>query len=139
MQLILIMLIFCMVLFLYTHIYFHIKTSNYLEVYEIEQPSKDKLEEICDLRQPIVFNYHNDILFENCVKKSIKNNYGPFDINIRDLKDMNDEEEIYLPITYKNGINAIEEDKNSKYIVENNNDFLEETGLIKCLKITILY
>ena len=30
---------------------------NDLEVYEIEQPSKDKLEEICDLRQPVIFDY----------------------------------------------------------------------------------
>ena len=49
------LLIFCLVLFIYLHVYFHLKTSNDLEVYEIEQPSKDKLEEICDLRQPVIF------------------------------------------------------------------------------------
>jgi len=34
--------IFCIVLFLYLHIIFHLKTSNDLEVYTIESPSKDK-------------------------------------------------------------------------------------------------
>ena len=53
-------LIFCIVLFLYLHIYHHLKTSNDLEVYEIEKPSKDKLEEISDIRQPVIFNYNNE-------------------------------------------------------------------------------
>jgi len=44
--------IFCIVLFLYLHIHFHLKRSNDLEVYEIEQPSKQRLEEVCDIRQP---------------------------------------------------------------------------------------
>ena len=49
-------LIFCIVLFIYLHINFHLKVSNDLEVYEIEQPSKEKLEEICDIRQPVIFD-----------------------------------------------------------------------------------
>ena len=36
--------IFCVVLFVYLHIYFHLKVSDDLEVFEIDQPSKDKLE-----------------------------------------------------------------------------------------------
>ena len=40
-----IIIIFCLVLFIYIHIYFHFKTSNDLEVYELEKPSKDKFEE----------------------------------------------------------------------------------------------
>ncbi len=36
-----IVLIFCSILFLYIHIYFHLKTSDDLEVYEIDKPSKD--------------------------------------------------------------------------------------------------
>ena len=41
--------IFCIVLFIYLHIQFHLKTSNDLEVFELDQASKDKLDEICDL------------------------------------------------------------------------------------------
>ena len=60
MKIIFSMIIFCLVLFLYLHIFFHLKTSNDLEIYEIEQPSKDKLEEICDLRQPVRFDYNSE-------------------------------------------------------------------------------
>ena len=52
--------IFCIVLFMYIHIFFHLNTSDDLEVYEIDQPSKEKLEEICDIKQPVVFNFNNE-------------------------------------------------------------------------------
>jgi hypothetical protein len=55
------MFIFCLVLFIYLHIHFHLKTGEELEMYEIEQPSKEKLEEICDIRQPVLFDFDNKI------------------------------------------------------------------------------
>ena len=48
MKILITVLTFCIVLFLYLHIFFHLKTSNDLEVYNVEQLSKDKLEEICE-------------------------------------------------------------------------------------------
>jgi hypothetical protein len=48
--------IFCLILFFYLHIQFHLKTSDDLEIYEIDQASKDKMEEICDLRQPVLLD-----------------------------------------------------------------------------------
>ena len=71
--------IFCVVLFLYLHIYYHLKTSNDLEVYTIERPSKNKLEEICDLRQPVVFEFSNERLLESCNLATLDDNYGAFD------------------------------------------------------------
>jgi len=132
---ILILLIFCLVLFFYLHIYFHIKTSNDLEIYEIEQPSKEKLEEICDLRQPVVFNYQNDRLLTICNRKSILETYGAFDVKIRNVLSIPDEEEeIYIPFSFVNALTAINEDKLQKYFIENNRDFLDETSIIKAYK-----
>ena len=45
--------IFCLVLFIYLHVQFNLKTGEDLEMYEIDEPSKEKLEEICDIRQPV--------------------------------------------------------------------------------------
>ena len=53
------LLIFCIVLFFYIHIYNNIKTSNYLEIYEVESPSKEKFEELCNLKQPLLINNIN--------------------------------------------------------------------------------
>ena len=41
------------------------KVSDDLEVYEIDQPSKDKLEEVCDLRQPVTFDYNSNRTYMN--------------------------------------------------------------------------
>ena len=135
MRVILNLLIFCLVLFIYLHVYYHIKTSDDLEVYEIEQPSKDKLEEICDFRQPVIFDYPNERLLQSCKRNVIQDTYGAFDIKIRNVgKDIDDEEELYIPLTYTSALSAVKEDKDGKYVLENNNDFLEETGMIKTFR-----
>ena len=59
-------IIFCFVLFIYLHVCFHLKKVDDLEIYEICQPSKDKLEEVCDLRQPVVTEFTNDNLTNSC-------------------------------------------------------------------------
>jgi len=127
-------LIFCIVLFLYLHIYFQLKTSNDLEVYEIEQPSKDKLEEICDLRQPVIFDYQNDSLLEMCKVVAIVEHYSAFDVKLRNVKEVDDNTDLHIPVTLKAAISLLSGDKDAKYISEKNGDFLEETGIIKNYK-----
>ena len=126
MQSVFAVLIFCVILFLYLHIYFHMKTSNDLEVYEIDQPSKDKLEEVCDLRQPVLFDYANERLMESCTLPAIRASYGAFDEA--------DATELYMPLTLHAAAESFRSDKESRYVSENNGDFLEETGLIKTFK-----
>ena len=140
MNIIFITLIFCLVLFFYLHIYFHLKTSNDLEVYEIEQPSKDKLEEICDLRQPVLFDYNNEGLLEACCRETILDIYGAFDIKIRNVSTLPDNEsELYIPLPFNSALSAVKDDKEAKYLVENNGEFLEETGLIKTFRYNDLF
>ena len=123
--------VFCVVLFLYLHVYYHLKTSNDLEVYTIERPSKNKLEEICDLRQPVVFEFSNDRLLESCNLASLDDNYGAFDIKLRDTQQKDENSEMYLPFLFKEALKVFQGDDNAKYITENNEDFLEETTAIK--------
>lgn len=123
--------IFCLVLFLYLHIQYHLKTSNDLEVYTIERPSKETLEEICNIRQPVVFDFKNNRLLESCNLANLDDNYGAFDIQVRDVTNKDDNSELYLPFLLKEAINIFGDDKNEKYISEKNQDFLKETGAIK--------
>ena len=137
MQSVFAVMIFCVILFMYLHIYFHMKTSNDLEVYEIDQPSKDKLEEVCDLRQPVLFDYANDRLMESCTLTAIRATYGAFDVRLRNVKDAADEADatdLYVPLTLHAVAETLRNDKESRYISENNGDFLEETGLVKTFK-----
>jgi hypothetical protein len=126
--------VFCLVLFIYLHIQFHLKTSEDLEMYEIDQPSKERLEEICDLRQPVLFDFDSQKIVESSNKTYISNNYNAFEIKIRNIKEEDPNAELYMPLPVHSAVKLFDEDKNSTYFTENNKDFLEETGVIKNLK-----
>ena len=123
--------IFCIVLFIYLHVQFHLKTSNDLEVYELDQASKDKLDEICDLRQPVIFDFDNDKILQTINKTYMTNNYNAFEIKIRSANDIDYNSEIYMPIPLHAATKLFDEDKKSTYFSENNTEFLQETGLVK--------
>jgi Cupin-like domain len=123
--------IFCIVLFIYLHIQFHLKTSNDLEVFELDHASKDKLDEICDLRQPVIFDFDNDKIVHSINKRYISNNYNSFEIKIRNSKDTDYNSEIFMPIPFHAAKKLFDEDKSASYFSENNSDFLQETGLVK--------
>jgi hypothetical protein len=148
-------LIFCIVLFLYLHIHFHLKRSNDLEVYEIDQPSKQRLEEVCDIRQPATFEYYNEQLIHQLSYQAIHNSYRAFDVNIRDVtknpsslqsnsstddtknkeKGSDNEFVMYIPVALKIAHEVLKNDTEMKYISENNSDFIDETGLIKTFQL----
>jgi hypothetical protein len=136
MNIVYILLIFCLVLFLYIHVYFQLKTSDDLEIYEIDYPSKDKLEEICNLRQPVLFDFNNERLLESCKRQTILDTYGAFDVKIRNIKQSSTDNDnnLYVPLAFSNALQVVNEDQETKYLVENNADFLEETGLVKSFK-----
>jgi hypothetical protein len=133
---------FLVVLFIYLHIYYHIKISNYLEVYEIQNLSKDRLEEICNLRQPATFLF--DIsCFESLKLENVKQDYGSFDIKLRETLETTTlstmaatmaakNSELYLPYILNKALLAIHE---KRYYSENNEDFLNETSLLKTLQV----
>jgi len=110
---------------------FHIKTSDDLEIYEIDQASKDKLEEICDLRQPIIFELEDDKIARTSSKNYIIQNYHAFEIKIRNSIDPDYSSEIYMPLPLHASAKLFNEDKKGAYFSENNMDFLQETGVIK--------
>jgi hypothetical protein len=146
--------IFCIVLFLYLHIHFHLKRSNDLEVYEIEQPSKQRLEEVCDIRQPTTFEFYNEQLLTQLSYQAIHTSYRAFDIHIRDVsknpetttqqlddktkiqqKGTEQEQILYIPVTFKIAHEVLRKDHDMKYISEHNADFIDETGLIKVFQL----
>jgi hypothetical protein len=126
--------IFCLVLFIYLHIQFHLKTGEDLEMYEIEQPSKEKLEEICDVRQPVLFDFDCQKIIDSSNKTYLETNYQAFEIKIRNIRETDTSDELYIPLPIHASVKLFEEDKNSLYFSEKNNEFLEETGVVKNLK-----
>ena len=125
--------VFCFVLFLYLHIQFHLKTSDDLEIYEIDQASKDKMEEICDLRQPVLFDYDEDgeKIIQTTNRDFILENYPVFEVKIRECKEPEKDAELYVPLQFHLACKLFNEDKTAGYFSESNGDFLTETGLVK--------
>lgn len=132
-------IIFIVVLFLYTHVYFHLKTSNDLEIYEIDTPSKSKFEEICDLRQPVLFRVPESELLNSCTFSYLYKEYDAFDINIRNKENNEETSELYIPLTLHEGIKLFENDEKESYFTEHNEDFLKETGYVKTMKMNDNY
>jgi hypothetical protein len=125
--------IFCIVLFFYLHIQFHLKKSNDLEIYELENVYKDKLEELCDFRQPVLFTIedeHNNLV-KNMTTEKLLSNYSAFNINIRQTNQSDKNECNYTPFSFTNANKLFDKDTKSSFYTENNNEFLEETGVIK--------
>lgn len=127
--------IFCIILFFYLHIQFHLKTSDDLEIYEIEQASKDKMEEICDLRQPVLLDFPDEEDLQKIInttnKQFLLDNYPVFEVKIRDNKDVTSDADMCVPLPLHVANKLFKEDTNSAYFSEANSDFLQETGAIK--------
>jgi hypothetical protein len=138
MNIIIFILIFSIVLFIYIHIYYHFKTNNDLEILEINNISKERLEEICDLRQPLTMTIDNNI-FKDFFLKNLLENYSSFDIKIRNIKNIDDNSEIFLPLSLNDANKLMIEDKDGQYISENNNDFLIETTINKNISLNDLF
>ena len=122
--------VFCVVLFFYLHVHYHLKTSNDLEVYELTSPSKETLEEICGLRQPTRLDFESPGLVKRLT--SIESEYGPFDVRVRDTSaSLEEGEDPYVVMPLQDVLKALENDDGGRYVTENNAPFLEETGLHK--------
>ena len=138
-KLILGILIFCIVLFIYLHVMFHLKTSDDLEIYEIDDTSKEKIEEIFDLRQPVLFYYGNDKIIEATNKKTLANHYGSFDIKIRNIHETDEDNDLHVPLSMNVANKLFDEDKKGSYFSENNHEFLEESGIKKSFKFNDVF
>ena len=104
------------VIVFYIHIMFQLNTNDDLELYEIAFPSKEKLEEVCNFKQPVLFDYTEDTILE-CMQACKE--CSEFDVIVYDKK-------------YKKSIVTLEKaytlfDKN--YAMYDNENFLKESLL----------
>ena len=105
----------------------HLKNTqeNAKEVYYLENISKEKAEELCDLRQPAVFNYENQPIRDSILAElQDKKNYST-NVIIRNSKNI----ENYVPISLDKTLTLFQKDDQSTYYSENNTAFISETGI----------
>ena len=126
--------IFLIIAFIYLHVNYHFKTSDDYEIYELDELTKDKLNEVCDLRQPVVFYYDNPIS-GTCRFSKLSTETGGMDVKIRDISEIKDSDELYIPLTLHNSVKLLKGDNETKYISEKNGEFIKEVGLDKQFKM----
>lgn len=124
-------IIFIFVLFLYIHIYHHVKKSVDLEVYNITYTTPSKLNEICDIRQPVFIESPMTFLTESM--EELCDKYPVFDVNVMRNNNENGEK-VPIQLSLTETMDLFLTDKSCQYISEKNEDFLKETGLVKVLK-----
>ena len=107
-------IIFTIVLLLYFHLTNEFKKSEDLEIYEMDYKSNAHLQTICDLRQPVLFDYSkiNTAIFETAPTESTIN------VNVREVGDV---DSITLP--YSSAITLMKTDTKSRFFSEKNTEF----------------
>ena len=144
----LVFFIFILILFFYIHITAQWKTSNDLEIYESDYESPTQLQEVCAVKQPVVFKFQRDqtadAFFERFQSAKF-DKYDNIDVRIKDrtdyavaVKDRQDYNKPtgskdasvdYVPLSFRSARRLMMTDTNAKYFSEKNQTFLEESGL----------
>ena len=120
--------IFMVVLFVYIHLTAQFKKSEDLEIYEMDYKTSHQLNEICELRQPVLFELKEQYpeLFERVEVTG--------DVNIKDKNDFETGDFITMP--YSNAETLTKTDPKSRFYSENNTDNIYNTDADELLKPT---
>ena len=126
--------IFLIVLFLYIHIIHQLKTSEDLEIYEMDYLNNKNLQEICDIKQPVLFEYNS--VYPEFFEQMTVENVSKYKTNELKIKDNNDywksgESVDYVVLPFQSSHPLMLNDSKAKYFTENNQDFIEDSGLNK--------
>lgn len=130
-----------MIAFIYIHIIHQYKKSEDLEIYELDYKGLDNLQDTCDVRQPVVFYFDNliqqmapinlEVLSD--IEKEDGNTLNVKDINEYHLMNENHNEETMIPtevsLSFQSTLQLLKTDSNARFFTENNNSFIEDTGL----------
>ena len=134
--------IFVVTLFLYIHITAQWKTSNDLEIYEADFVSASQLQEICSVKQPVVFKFDKPgqltdptiLRFFHKFQLDNFEKYDNLDIRVKDRQDyatVNEKDPTVdsVPLSFRSARRLLTTDTNAKYFSEKNETFLEESSL----------
>jgi len=124
-------IIFIIILFLYVQITHQYKRSEDLEIYEMDYTSNQYLQEVCELKQPILFEYgsiHPD--YFEAIRLDTLNVSNEHDIKVRESADFYNESENldFIVLPFQNCQQLLTTDTKAAYFTEMNDDFLTESG-----------
>jgi hypothetical protein len=117
------------------------KKSEDLDIYEMDFSHNAHLQEVCDIRQPVLFDFRpiHPKFFHDISPIQIAK-YGSYDVKIKDAHDYYKDHRIEhshvdaVALSLSSSMKLLENDNASHFFSENNDEFLEESGLLKSLK-----
>jgi hypothetical protein len=124
-----ILIVFCATLFVYVHVFYHLKVCDDLEVFRISPSTKDELETACELRQPVLFHHDPPWLDAGYDVASLHRLHSSGDLQIRNTEHMRSTSEYAIPLSLGATSQLLTTDSESRFFTEHNWDFLEESGI----------
>ena len=129
-------IIFILMLILYSQIMFQLKKGDDMEIYEIDYTNITDLNKSANLKQPIIFEFSN---FVNTLKdyslKFLAVEYGSFDVFIKEPEDYHSDRPVNtVVIDLAAAESLVKTDTSSKYYSNQNQSLIYETGLDKYFK-----
>lgn len=126
-------IIFIVVLFLYLHITSEWKQSQDLEIYEMDFESNGQLQEVCNVKQPVLFEFKSisPQFFEKMRLDYFLEKNSVQDVNVKDIDDymkLSSVDSILLP--FQTAHSLLKSDPKAHLILEDNADFIEECSHI---------
>lgn len=132
--------LFITVLFFYIHITAAWKTSNDLEIYETDYKSPAQLQEVCAVKQPVLFEIPDPVVTEFVERFQVARfeKYDNIDICVKASADyrvlstsskQGPDSVDAVPMTLRSARRLLTTDTGGKYFSEKNHAFLEESGL----------
>ena len=116
-------------MFLYVHINDQYKKSEDLEIYEMDYVSNSKLQEVCNVKQPTLFEFKPDDFLNKINDKHLFDNVENMDIKVWDVNDYhhpNSTSVDYILLPFKSAEGLFKSDTKGHYFTERNQDFLED-------------
>jgi mannose-6-phosphate isomerase-like protein (cupin superfamily) len=113
------------------------KQSEDLEIYEMDYNNNIQLQEICNVKQPIIFDI--EPIFPTIIEnpKDMSEKYGKYEVRVKNTDDYSIPKTTGVDISIDSAILSLntayklfQSDSASHYYTENNQEFLDESGLV---------
>jgi len=136
-------IVFIAILFLYIHVTAQYKKSEDLEIYESDYVSNTHTQEVCDVRQPVVFDFRaiapaflaeNRLNWENVIGSGQKSDMN---VRVKDVSDFtsNNYTGDSVPLPLSSAIGLMNTDSKSRFFSENNEEFISQTIEAKMMEM----
>ena len=125
-------LIFLFILCFYIHLQYQYKTSDDLEIYELDYTTNKQLQEICHLKQPVLFqidHFKEVESFFKTISLSLVSDIKEEDVNVKDVRDYykpNITSVDAISLSFSSAYGLMETDTKGYFFSENNSDFVRE-------------